>query len=429
MSFMEEMKSMADKIDKATANQQSGFGPKRKPKKAEVIYKHVFKDLIPGDVALSIEASIKSLNLSYEEVCVMRTDDHGREREEPFIRYQLEDGLEIPVGTYRVDGLGDIEVGLDKYNTIPALEVRGNLLGSNSKPIWNEFIKRTKVEASKTSIFRGKALMIDSPHDLLIPRLLPLETEVALFFNPKVEEQLDTCLFWPIANRLRCKEIGVRTRRGAILEGHYGAGKSILMYKAAQVAQHHKWGVLHITSGMIQIALYLAPLLEPVCIIIEDIDSSTHGDRDRLNGTLNALSSVSTKTKGDYFLLVSTNFLDRIDPALLRPERIDAIINIELPEVSTVSMLIRHFANGHLVGDIEAISARLVGTTPAIISEIVQRSLIDGERFGTGVTEGNMLAHTEWMQKQMDLALPQLREDSTGDQLAKSLYAVTQYGI
>lgn len=400
---------------------------RRAPKKTALVYKHVFKDIIPGDAAVAIERVLQASKLDFDEIATpSRNGMTGAPEETAFVRHQSE-GLEIPFGTYRIEKLGDVTTSLASgYSGAPALQVAGVLLDSKSRDVWMEFLKSVEDEVLKFSIFRGRPLIVEQLEDLLVPRLMKLDETVEVILRPELEEELETTLYYPLQNRDLCRAHGIRTRRGIILEGHYGAGKSLIMYHVAQVAQKSGWGVLHISSRMLGGGMVLAPRMEPVCIIVEDVDASTHGDRDSLNTLLNAISSVATKSTGDYMLVVSTNFLDRIDPALLRPERIDAIVKVELPDEPTVERIIRVFSKGRLQANINLgeVNQALAGTTPAIICEVVQRALIDGLRKGKPISVASLMFHTGRMDKQRALATPVLKQDSQGERLAKELYGV-----
>ena len=406
-----------------------GFGSseranKKKPK-LPILYQHDFSGLIPGDVALAVEAALAASELEHEEISTVVSSRTGDTDEVPFIRHQTDSGIEIPFGSYRVEDIGDIQMVIDPYKEVPTMRLIGKLHKKDQRSAWKDLLKAIRAQAEKDSIFKGRAILVEDKTDLLVPKPMILTREIELAFNQAVEDELETVLFWPLLNREECHKHGIRTRRGVILEGHYGAGKSLLLYKAAQLAHKAGWGVLHITANMIATAIELSKLLEPVVMVVEDIDATTHGDRDRLNFLLNRLSSVSTKTEGDYALLLSTNFIDRIDPALLRPERVDAIVKVDLPDESTVRRLFNVFGGNSIAYEtptFQAAEKELAGTTPAIISEVMQRTKIDALRNKTTINEDRLLFHAKRMEKQRKLAMPEFRSATTGDQLVEALH-------
>lgn len=408
----------------------AGFGGEvSKGPDKETLYSHSFKSLIPGDVAIGVEKALQELGWKYAEATTLRknpTSPQSAPEEVPFIRHMTDEGIEVPHGSYEVQGFGTLTTNVTGSN-IPTLILTAVLL-PEKKAEWRELIRRIVKASKEHSIFRGKAVRVETAEDLLVPKSLNLDKDVELVFDPEIENTISTCILWPLLNRDKCLASGVRTKRGAILEGRYGTGKSLLLYKAAQAAQRAGWGVLYLDPGMIGAALAIAPMLEPVVLIVEDADSGAHGSRDKLNGVLNALSSAATKSRGDYMLLLSTNFISRIDPAMLRPERIDAVIQVPLPNHDTIKRLITLFSGDRLkVTDLDAVATDLEGCTPAIIAEAVQRSIIDGLKEGNGeVTDAAIRFHASNMALQKKLAVPDFRTNTIGDRLAETLYNVTQ---
>jgi hypothetical protein len=414
----------------ANTNQSIGFGAdktaaEKKPKK-DLLYTHNFTSMIPGDVACSVERVLQQLGYEYEEVSTLKPTMQGV-AEVPFVRHHAEDGTEIPLGTYKIVGFG-------RLTTTPIagglqMMLGAELVSKAAKERWEAFIKAVKEDLKTFSIFKGKALRVQSAEDLMVPKTLNLSKQYQAIYPQRVETMLNTCILWHLRNRTRAQELGLRTRRGAILEGHYGTGKSLFLYQAAQEAHQAGWTVVNVDPGMISVALMIMHLLTPVCITIEDVDATTHGDRDRLNLILNNISSVAAKCQGDYMILASTNFLERINPALLRPERIDAIISFELPDRDSIWRLLQLNLGDRLGADLEQdrIIDAIVGCTPAIISEIAQRAIVDAEIAGQFlVSQDALLHHITDMHRQRDMATPVLVEETTSDKLASSLYDVTQ---
>lgn len=412
---------------KSSVGFNSSSKKKIKPPDEPVLYSHKFFGQIPGDVAVSVEKALNLIAPDYEETTTIRKTFTGQSEEIPFMRYQTQDGIEIPLGTWRVKDIGDVSISLGSGGT-PNISMTCMLNDKSSKPLWMKLIETTQTLAKASSIFRGRALQIRDPQDLLVPSPMNLTKSYTTIFNPEIEKDLNTCVMWPLINKDLAKQKGIRVKRGALLDSHYGCGKSLFLYNAAKAAHEAGWTVVNLDAGMMTVASLVAPILAPVCLIVEDVDAGTHGDRDMLNPIINALSSVGTKCADDFVLLVSTNFLSRIDPAILRPERIDAIIHIELPNIETIKRLLRTFINGQLdpTSSLDDAAAALSGCTPAIISEVAQRCLIDSEmNDGAPVTEDSIIFYAKQMEFQKRMAVPDLRASSVGDQLASTLHKVT----
>jgi transitional endoplasmic reticulum ATPase len=100
------------------------------------------------------------------------------------------------------------------------------------------------------------------------------------------------------------------------------------------------------------------------------------GDRDNvIDHILNVIDGVESKST-EIMIVLTTNDIENITPALLRPGRLDAVIYIDKPDAKAAERLARQYGRG-LISDDEDISeaaAALAGRIPAVIREAVERS-------------------------------------------------------
>ncbi|MBR0749972.1 AAA family ATPase [Bradyrhizobium japonicum] len=83
-------------------------------------------------------------------------------------------------------------------------------------------------------------------------------------------------------------------------------------------------------------------------------------------------SAVSSRRKG-VFVWAATNHPHRIDPALLRPGRLDRVIHFEAPGPDGIASIARHHLAGELAGvDLTEIGQLGLGRTPAEIAAAVK---------------------------------------------------------
>ena len=130
-------------------------------------------------------------------------------------------------------------------------------------------------------------------------------------------------------------ELGIPWRRGYLLYGPPGTGKTSLAYALAG-ERHLKLCALSLTNPKLNDQT-IADLLQKApprsMILIEDIDAFFHA-RDKqdqrievsFSGLLNALDGVAAQE--GRIVILTTNHFERLDPALIRPGRIDLALEI-----------------------------------------------------------------------------------------------------
>ena len=128
------------------------------------------------------------------------------------------------------------------------------------------------------------------------------------------------------------------------------------------------------TGGDITQALAFARKNQPAMVFFEDIDSVTAGDRtESVNIILNEIDGFLSKD-AEVIVILTTNNLGVINRAMLRPGRIDSMIELGELDKNTVADFVRTFAGHELSGDLddEALWEASKGYVPAFIVRAVQ---------------------------------------------------------
>merc|ERR1712021_173134 len=149
------------------------------------------------------------------------------------------------------------------------------------------------------------------------------------------------------------EDIGIKPPKGVILHGEPGTGKTLL---AKAVANQTSATFLRVTgSELIQKCLGDGPKLvrelfrvaeenAPTIVFIDEIDavgtkrydSNSGGEREIQRTMLELLNQLDGfDTRGDVKVIMATNRIDSLDPALIRPGRIDRKIEFPLPNEKT----------------------------------------------------------------------------------------------
>lgn len=176
----------------------------------------------------------------------------------------------------------------------------------------------------------------------------------------------------PLTHPELYEEMGIKPPKGVILYGVPGTGKTLL---AKAVANQTSATFLRVVgSELIQKYLGDGPKLvremfrvaeehAPSIVFIDEIDaigtkrydSHSGGEREIQRTMLELLNQLDGfDTRGDVKVIMATNKIESLDPALIRPGRIDRKIEFPLPDVKTKRHIFRlHTSRMSLSEDVE----------------------------------------------------------------------------
>lgn len=244
------------------------------------------------------------------------------------------------------------------------------------KKIIDELFERIESYVSENSIYRGKALA--GVEDLEFIDISKFNAN-QIVFSDEVTDLLENGLFSTIRNADLLAAAGVPVKRSALLYGPYGTGKTSIGMMLAQVAERHGWTYLLARPGRdsAQSVIQTAMLYQPAVVMLEDFDVESSGsDSKAMSQLLEALDGATTK--GNRIITVATtNHIKKIHPGLLRPGRLDYVVEIGSLDVHGVEKLIRRVVGEDKLDtsvDFELIFSKMDNFEPSFVRATVDRA-------------------------------------------------------
>lgn len=157
----------------------------------------------------------------------------------------------------------------------------------------------------------------------------------------------------PLTHPELYEDIGIKPPKGVILYGEPGTGKTLL---AKAVANSTSATFLRVVGSeliqkylgdgpkLVRELFRVADELSPSIVFIDEIDAigtkrydaHSGGEREIQRTMLELLNQLDGfDARGDVKVILATNRIDSLDPALLRPGRIDRKIEFPLPDIKT----------------------------------------------------------------------------------------------
>lgn len=356
----------------------------------------------------------------------MKTPGSFFEPEEPPRLFSVASGpsetIQVPWGRFSVPGMakgdGFMETGYYRNQSDMICFQLGAQIRRKHSDLFKELCKEIHAQLSTASLYKGKAITIkfrdeggdpiDKPEPAF-PRIAGVGTN-RLVFSCHIEAALNANLYTPLLKTDLVRRAGIPLKRGVLLAGPYGTGKTLIATHTAELATKNGWTFLFCQSAAdFPDCVRFAQKYQPAVVFCEDIDRVTDGDRDeQMDEILNVIDGVDSKSS-EIMLVLTTNEVENIHPGMLRPGRLDAVIAVERPDAEAVQRLIRLYG-GALLDEAEDLSEAgtlLAGSTPAVIREVVERakltSLAGQDSSEIHLTEGALVLAARTMRVQLEL--------------------------
>ncbi|CAA6671119.1 unnamed protein product [Spirodela intermedia] len=219
-----------------------------------------------------------------------------------------------------------------------------------------------------------------------------------LAIDPQLKEEIQGDLRRFINRRDYYVRVGRAWKRGYLLYGPPGTGKTSLIAAIANFLEFDIYDLeLTAVTSNSQLRKLLVSTSSKSVVVIEDEEARRRSDilgssrrrshpneEDKkrsaaacystvsLSGVLNFVDGLWSSCVGERLMIFTTNHVEKLDPALLRPGRMDKRINLSYCGVAAFKMLARNYLgvddNHRLMGEAAQLVAE-VNITPAEIAE------------------------------------------------------------
>jgi len=223
------------------------------------------------------------------------------------------------------------------------------------------FVDKTQIEPGCTVLLNNKVLSVvgllqdetDPMVSVMKVEKAPLESYADVGGLEAQIQEIKEAVELPLTHPEVYEDIGIKPPKGVILYGEPGTGKTLL---AKAVANSTSATFLRVVgSELIQKYLGDGPKLvrelfraadelSPSIVFIDEIDaigtkryeSQSGGEREIQRTMLELLNQMDGfDSMGDVKVIMATNKIESLDPALIRPGRIDRKIEFPLPDTKT----------------------------------------------------------------------------------------------
>lgn len=286
----------------------------------------------------------------------------------------------VPWGQFTLPNLedGTITCGFNGRNFVLQAKVKRKF-----ESYVRELFAEVKQQLDEHSIYMGQPVRLTYNEDQELPEISFVSTADAdidkLIYSAEIESAIRTNLFTPIERVEDCQRNGIPVKRGVLLAGHFGCGKTLAAKAAAKLAQEHGVTFIYIdkAADFAKAIEFAKTYSKPAAVVFcEDIDRAMSGERTaEVDDILNIVDGIDSKSF-NIMTVLTTNNLDKITPAMQRPGRLDAIIEVGPPDAEAAERLVRAYG-GHLIDageDLTEVGKELEGYVPAVLAEVVKRA-------------------------------------------------------
>ncbi|KAI3878283.1 hypothetical protein MKX03_017966 [Papaver bracteatum] len=303
-----------------------------------------------------------------------------------------------------------------KYFQLRADQKYRTFIHESYLPYIRKQAKRIQFENRGKYIYtnRGESDRITGESWSRVSRFKHPSTFGTIAIDPVLKQELKSDLDKFVGRKKYYTRVGRSWKRGYLLYGPPGTGKTSLI---AAIANYLKFDIYDMELTAVKSNTDLRNLLiatkSKSVIVIEDIDCSLDlkfssrekeksikntdedngkGDKKKkqggnvsLSGVLNFVDGLWSSCGGERLIIFTTNYKERLDPALLRPGRMDKHIHLSFCDFESFKVLAKNYLQiqeHEIMNEVKEL-LKLVQITPADVAEFLM-SCDDDADIGLG---------------------------------------------
>ena len=184
----------------------------------------------------------------------------------------------------------------------------------------------------------------------------------------EIKQELERVVIWPLQYKDEMQKLKLRQPKGMLLYGVPGCGKTMIAKAMARQGEYNflavngpalisKW--IGSTEEAIRDLFWKARMAKPCVIFFDEIESIAPVRGRSLGNevTDRAVSQLLAEIDGvsttkDIFIVAATNRADLVDPALLRPGRLDLHFEVPLPDKTARKKIFAIYLRGVPLGSV-----------------------------------------------------------------------------
>jgi len=269
-------------------------------------------------------------------------------------------------------GVGNLEEIIDENHAIVSSSV-----GPEYYVTIMSFVDKDQLEPGCSILMHNKVLAvvgllkdeIDPMVSVMKVEKAPLESYADVGGLDQQIQEIKEAVELPLTHPELYEDIGIKPPKGVILYGAPGTGKTLL---AKAVANQTSATFLRVVGSeliqkylgdgpkLVRELFRVAEDLAPSIVFIDEIDaigtkrydSHSGGEREIQRTMLELLNQLDGfDSRGDVKVIMATNRIETLDPALIRPGRIDRKIEFPLPDIKTKRNIFRIHTNRMTLSD------------------------------------------------------------------------------